>query len=87
MSNKYKSFENSYFEILEEHTLYKNNDNIRIINYSDKSIALIGTEYSKELNDELKALKGIWSKHTKLGSCWFFKKASEEKLKKYLDSI
>jgi hypothetical protein len=81
------NFELCYDRILKQNTLYvHSNEVIKIINYSEKSVALIGTDFNKEFNDGLKSLKGIWSKNTKLGACWFFKKTFLEKLKIYLNN-
>ena len=56
-------------EVKEKPAKVENSGDVQIIDYSEKSIAVIGD--SREFYEQLKAIGGAWNKFKK---CWFFSK-------------
>jgi hypothetical protein len=56
----------------------------KVIDYSDKAIAVVGDTY--DIKDQLKALKGKYNRHLSCGAGWIFPKSQQEALEKLLNS-
>lgn len=59
-----------------------NNNGLKIVNYSEKSFAVIGE--TKPFKDQMKELGGAWNRGLTCGAGWIFSNKARERVEKFL---